>query len=103
MWWCGYGAPVRLSGPVGEADEPVVAVGTELERLKNGVRSMESWLLHIDNNCGAIASSRNAQKVLFVRQLATLPVPSRSLSQPLNSSVYSSPASIKFHQLGLQI
>lgn len=35
---CG-GSPVRLSVQVGEADEPMVAVGTALEQLKNGVRS----------------------------------------------------------------
>ncbi len=65
MWWCGYGSPVRLSVQVGEADEPMVAGGTELERLKNGVRS-SGFSISTTIACGAIASSRN-------RQLATPP------------------------------
>lgn len=34
----------------GEADEPMVAVGTELEQLKNGVRS-SGFSIVIDNDC----------------------------------------------------
>lgn len=65
VWWCGYGSPARLSVQVGEADEPMVAGGTELERLKNGVRS-SGFSISTTIACGAIASSRN-------RQLATPP------------------------------
>lgn len=61
MWWCGYGSPVRLSVQVGEADEPLVAVGSELEQLKNGVRSSGFSISTIMIACGAIASSSNCQ------------------------------------------